>query len=40
MTYPIIMSTDKARKVMGWVPRHDTRAALVRFAKEIKKTTG
>jgi len=37
LTYPIIINTDKARKIMGWVPKHDTRAALVRFAKEIKK---
>lgn len=37
MADPIIMDCAKAKTVMGWKPKYDSRAALARFLDEIKK---
>jgi UDP-glucose 4-epimerase len=37
MASPIIISSEKAKTVMGWKPKYDTRAALARFIQEMRK---
>jgi UDP-glucose 4-epimerase len=34
---PIVMDSTKAKKVMGWKPRYDTRQAFAKFIEEMKK---
>jgi len=35
--YPIIISCEKAKNLMGWKPKYDTKAAFIKFVEEIEK---
>ncbi len=35
--YPIVISCDKAKNVLGWKPQYDTRTALAKFREEMEK---
>ena len=37
LAFPIIISSEKAKTVMGWKPKYDTRGALARFVQEMRK---
>jgi len=37
MADPIVICSDKAKTVMGWKPKHDSRSAFARFIEEMKK---
>ncbi len=35
--FPIVMTCDKAKKVMGWKPKYDTKTAFAKFVEEMLK---